>query len=63
MLGEIAEDLLGLNAGLVVLGTGEEKYQTLLSGLAQKHSGSMAVRIGFDEVLAHLIMAGADILL
>ncbi|MFH1122836.1 MAG: glycogen synthase GlgA [Pseudomonadota bacterium] len=63
LLGEIVEDLLGLNAGLVVLGTGEERYQTLLSDLAQKHSGSMAVRIGFDEALAHLIMAGADILL
>ncbi|MBU2497430.1 MAG: glycogen synthase GlgA [Proteobacteria bacterium] len=60
---EIAEDILGLKAGLVVLGAGEEKYQTLLSGLAQKHQGRIAVKIGFDERLAHLIMAGADVLL
>jgi len=63
LLGEVAEDLLGLNAGLVVLGAGEERYQALLRGLAQEHPGRMAVRIGFDEALAHLIMAGADILI
>ncbi len=63
LLVQIAEDVLGLDAGLVILGAGENKYQQALVELGQKYSGNMAVRIGFDESLAHRIMAGADMLL
>ncbi|NVM23011.1 MAG: glycogen synthase GlgA [Desulfobacterales bacterium] len=63
LLARIAEHVVRLDAGLVILGAGEEKYQTLLSELGQKYPENMAVMIRFDEPLAHRIMAGADMLL
>ncbi|MEE9567409.1 MAG: glycosyltransferase, partial [Desulfobacteria bacterium] len=56
-------DVVELDAGLVVLGAGEEKYERFLIGLGKKYPESIAVRIGFDEPFAHRIMAGADMLL
>ena len=56
-------ELLGLVAGFAVLGTGEERYQAMWRDLAARHPDRIAARIGFDERLAHLIEAGADIFL
>jgi starch synthase len=57
-------DQLGhLEAGFVVLGTGEARYQDFWTALASRYPGSVGVTIGFDEVLAHLIEAGADMFL
>lgn len=63
LLVQIVEDVVRLDAGLVILGAGEERYQAILDEMGQKYRESMAVRIGFDEPLAHRIMAGADMLL
>jgi glycosyltransferase involved in cell wall biosynthesis len=43
-----------------VLGTGDPRYETLLRDLALKHPDRFAVKIGFDESLAHLIEGAAD---
>ena len=63
LLVQVIEDLLMLDVGLVILGVGEERYQTLLGKFSEKYPESIAVRIGFDESLAHRIMAGADMFL
>lgn len=63
LLLEVAEDVIGMDAGLVILAAGEKKYQQPLDALAQEHHRRMAVRIGFDDPLAHRIMAGSDMLL
>jgi starch synthase len=63
LLVEIVEELVKLDVGLVMLGSGEELYESMLVDLAQRHQGRVAVRIGFDEPLAHRIIAGSDILL
>jgi starch synthase len=63
LLLEIAEDLVGLDAGLVILAAGEEGYQRALDQVEQRFPKNVATRIGFDEPLAHRIMAGADIFL
>jgi starch synthase len=60
---QIAEDAVKLNLFLVILGEGDEVYQSGLVELSQKHGRNIAVRIGFDDPLAHRIMAGADMLL
>lgn len=54
----LAEDLL-----MVVLGTGDPRYQRMLEELAAAHPDKIAVRIAFDNRLAHKIEAGADIFL
>jgi starch synthase len=55
--------LLGLRASFVILGTGEARYEQMWRDLAARHPGRVAVTVGFDEELAHLIEAGADIFL
>ncbi|RZA14719.1 MAG: glycogen synthase GlgA, partial [Lysobacteraceae bacterium] len=52
--------LLANDCQLVVLGSGEAALQQQLIDAAAAHPRHVAVKIGFDESLAHLIEAGAD---
>ncbi|MEW6719158.1 MAG: glycogen synthase GlgA [Thermodesulfobacteriota bacterium] len=45
---------------MVILGSGERKYEEAIADLARRHPGRIAVRIAHDEDLAHKIEAGAD---
>ncbi len=60
---ETAERLIGAGAQLVLLGNGERPLEQAAVALAARHPAAVAVRIGFDERLAHKIEAGADIFL
>src|SRR5205823_1538736 len=51
------------DAELVVLGSGEERYERWLRELAARFPGRVGARVGFDEGLAHRIEAGADVFL
>ena len=55
--------LLAHNAQLVLLGSGEQQYETVLRDIAEKYPQQIAVTIGYNEMLAHRIEAGADIFL
>ncbi len=55
--------LLAHPAQAVVLGSGDAAYEAALGELADAHPGRIALRIGYDEALAHRIEAGADIFL
>ena len=55
--------LLARDLQLVVLGTGDPHHEQALQRFAQREPGRMAVRIGFDEELAHVIEAGSDMFL
>ncbi|MEJ2105878.1 MAG: glycogen synthase GlgA [Acidiferrobacteraceae bacterium] len=48
---------------LVILGSGEPDYEASLRRLARTSGDRVAVRIGYDESLAHQIEAGADLFL
>jgi starch synthase len=48
---------------LVVLGSGDREHERALFGIAGQHPGRIAIQVGFDEQLAHLIEAGADLFL
>ncbi len=48
---------------VVLLGSGEADYEHALRAAAQRYSDRLAVRIGYDETLAHNIEAGADMFL
>jgi starch synthase len=63
LIAALADDLPRLDASFVVLGTGETRYQNMWTRLAAAYPDRIGVRIGFDEPLAHLIEAGADIFL
>jgi starch synthase len=48
---------------LAVLGTGPEPVQRMLREAAGRHPDRIAVRLEFDNALAHLVEAGADMFL
>lgn len=56
-----AERMVKLPVQLAVLGSGDAPLETGFRELAQRHSGTIAVQVGFDEALSHLIEAGADL--
>jgi starch synthase len=60
---KILRGILELDVGLVVLGSGDEKIQQAIQRAATKNPGRVGLFIGFNEALAHRIMAGADMLL
>jgi starch synthase len=60
LLLQIATGLTEIPAQLIVLGSGDHALEQELTSMARRHSGKIAVRVGFDEKLAHLIEAGAD---
>jgi starch synthase len=59
----ILDRMIGAGVQVAILGSGEERFETALREIAFRHGGSMALRIGFDEALAHRIEAGSDIYL
>ncbi|MEZ4328034.1 MAG: glycogen synthase GlgA [Polyangiales bacterium] len=63
LLPEAVLPALAQGAQLLVLGTGDPELEAAFRALAAAHPGRVAVRIGFDESLAHLIEAGSDALL
>ena len=63
LIAGIADRLLELDLSLAVLGSGEQEYQDLFQGLAASRPDRFAVRIGYDNSLAHRIEAGADMFL
>lgn len=55
--------LLAQGCSVVVLGSGEPRYERALTDFAAHHPHRCAIRFGFDEAFAHLIYAGADFFL
>lgn len=50
-------------AHLAVLGTGDASLQRAFVDAARSHRGRVAVHVGYDEGLAHLMQAGSDAML
>lgn len=63
LLVKILDNILSLDVGLVVLGAGNSSIQRALSKAAEKNPGKAGITFGFDEPLAHRIMAGTDMFL
>ncbi|MFH1214307.1 MAG: glycosyltransferase, partial [Candidatus Neomarinimicrobiota bacterium] len=57
------EQILNKEAGFVLVGSGVEGYHHDLSQLAAKYPDRMAVEFGYNDPLAHKIIAGCDIFL
>lgn len=62
-VGEIADPLVHEHAALAVLGSGEAAIENMFLYFASVRPDKFAVRIGYDESLAHLIEAGSDMFL
>jgi starch synthase len=63
LISKALPSLMKLNIQMVLLGTGDKKYHTLFEKTAKKYSNKFACYLGFNDELAHIIEAGADIFL
>ena len=63
LLLECLPEMLTLPLQFVLLGSGEKRFEQQLSLFAQSYPDKIAITIGYDEALAHLLEAGADIFL
>lgn len=52
--------LLQQEVGVIILGSGAKEYEDSLQQLARDFSGQMRFNLGYNEPLAHQIIAGAD---
>ncbi len=57
------DEIMALDVELVILGTGHERYHRLLADLVEQYRTKLGVRLAFDNRIAHLIEAGADMFL
>jgi starch synthase len=58
-----SEALASLPAQLVALGTGDREIEAAMSAAARRCPERIAVKVAFDEALAHAVEAGADLFL
>ena len=63
ILADAAPRLLDLDLNLVVLGSGDLHYETMLRSLADAYPAKVGLRVGYDTGLSHRIEAGADMFL
>jgi starch synthase len=63
LLAEIMPELMSRELVLVVLGTGEAYYEGLFRSFAERYPGRVAVKVAYDDTMAHKIEAGADMFL
>jgi len=60
---KIFDPLIERDLQMAILGSGEERYEEFFRRVAKQFPKKVGVRVGFDEVLAHQIEAGADVFL
>jgi starch synthase len=63
LLEQVFDVLMALEIQMVVLGEGEEKYHKMFQRAAKKYPRQLSVTFRYDKALAHIIQAGADMLL
>jgi len=60
---EVLQELMKLETQWIILGSGEDKYEEMFRKLQTSNSEKVAVYIGFNNELSHLVEAGSDIFL
>ena len=56
-------DLVGRGVQTIVMGHGSRSIETALHAAASRFAGRVGIHTGYDEARAHLLLAGADMLL
>ncbi len=58
---EVMDELMALDTGFVLLGSGDKHIEDAVIAASKKHSGKIGIGTGFNDPLAHQIIAGSDI--
>lgn len=59
----VLNEILDMDVQMVVLGTGEKKYEDMFKYYAYRYCDKMSANIRFDNTLAHRIYAASDLFL
>ena len=63
LLPGVIDELVQRGGQLAVLGAGDPLIEQALQHAAQRHPGQVGLHIGYDEALAHGLIAGSDVIL
>ena len=63
LIADRAHEMLREDIMLVVLGTGDRRYEDLFRALANAYPGRVGIKFAYDNTIAHKVEAGADIFL
>src|SRR5437764_5106152 len=63
LIAQIANDLARMPLIITVLGSGDKEYEELFRDLNRQYPGKIALKVAYDNALAHRIEAGADMFL
>ncbi|HLZ13835.1 MAG TPA: glycogen synthase GlgA [Candidatus Acidoferrum sp.] len=63
LIAEVAPEIMREDMALVVLGTGDKKYEELFRTLAIAYPDRVGVKIAYDNAIAHKVEAGSDMFL
>lgn len=63
LVAHVLEEILALDVQMVVLGTGEKKYEEMFCCFAGRYPHKLVARIEFNDELARKIYAGTDLFL
>ncbi|MGC6377878.1 glycogen synthase GlgA [Bisgaard Taxon 45] len=63
LLIDSAEEIVRQGGQLTILGSGSPHLEAGILHLAQQYPQQIAVKIGYDEALSHLMIAGGDVIL
>jgi starch synthase len=63
LIADRAHEMMREDVMLVVLGTGDRRYEDLFRALANAYPGRVGFKFAYDNVIAHKVEAGADIFL
>ncbi len=63
LVAAVLPELMRLDVQVALLGTGDPPLELQFQSLRMRYPDKIGVRIGFDDVLAHAIEAGADLFL
>ena len=58
-----ADEIVKQGGQLAILGSGAKHLEEGICQLAQRYPENIAVKIGYDEALSHLMVAGGDVIL
>jgi len=59
----VLDELVARGGQLVLLGSGDADIEAALREAVARHPGQAVLRLGYDEPMAHRVIAGADVLL
>lgn len=63
LIAQVADRLMREPINMVVLGSGERQYETLFQRMATQYPTKFAVRVQYDNAIAHKVEAGSDMFL